>query len=640
MKSFRYIFLIMMTIWLLASCGGRSNTNRTDLVFIDYQPTEVTDSTQTANNTDLNIMQEHNYIITDYDTTANLLNIVNMSLFKELIHRQEVMDDLAVDNYAVANDTLLTQLFQVYKQNASLQIPNFVTTDLFVQLSHIYETYVLQTIEERYFSPLLTELCLTMYNASTDQLNKATKEDIKGMAIRNAAFFAVPYILLTGKSLKIPSDEQMAIEEELAYIDQQEDRRSALLTLKSDFAYSAFKPYGHYTRTAVLRRYFKAWKWLQLAPISNDKTQLQQAAMATTALKTAKTKSGVAAMNVYLRLTGAMNWFVGQPAYASLLGAATSQTPPNASVYFLPQPARMDDDLLHAMIDQKPDAEKAFPKVSDVFPVLKSKAAFDKWNFSSYNKRLECLLAMQQKPGYAPVFAQKEAWKRKKLETASASWVKMKHDVLLYGVIPDHPDPLNAVAELDTLSGQVIFGYVEPALPFWTKLREWVEQTGETLKKYQLMTDTLNVQTARLHRYITLMEAAVQKELNNERLDDDTYRFIEHIGDSIEHFTLSMVTPEIDRWEWTAGADKSISVFEKVYRRNVAGCPKNGVLYAATGNVNQIYVVVEIEGNLYLTKGAIFKYHEFSMPKGKELNETDWKNILQSMNKICLIDSL
>jgi hypothetical protein len=369
-----------------------------------------------------------------------------------------------------------------------------------------------------------------------------------------------------------------------------------------------------------------------------------------------------------------MGWFVGQPAYGSLLdvalllkkervvsvtaaldakilakvSAAALQMSSNVAsagnastssyvtacrngIYFLPQPIRMDDELLHAMVDPKPDAQRAFPVVSDVFTAPESKSILNKWDVSSYNKRLECLLAMQQKPASTPVFAQKEAWNRKKLETASASWVKMKHDVLLYGVIPEHPEPLEAAVERDTLTAPATFGYVEPAFPFWTKLREWVVLTDETLEQYQLKTDTLNAQTERLYRYVALMEDAAQKELDNERPDDETYRFITHIGDSIEHFTLSMIEPEIERWEWAAGTDQSIAVCKKVYRRNVARCPKNGALYAATGNVNNLYVVVEIDGYLYLTKGAVFKYYEFPMPKGKELNEADWKNMLPDL---------
>ena len=60
------------------------------------------------------------------------------------------------------------------------------------------------------------------------------------------------------------------------------------------------------------------------------------------------------------------------------------------------------------------------------------------------------------------------------------------------------------------------------------------------------------------------------------------------------------------------GPDKSIAVVADIYTRNVRGCDKNGVLHVATGNANNIYVVVEIEGNLYLTRGATFSYYEFA----------------------------
>jgi hypothetical protein len=643
-------------------------------------------------------LQSENYIRTGCDTAANILNIVNMFQFGE-ITRQEVMDDLAVNNYAAIPDSLL-QLFQTYRRNDSLQIPNFVTVDLMAQLSHVYEIYLLRIVEEKYLASMMAELCLALYSASVDQANKAVKDDIKDMAAFNAAFFAVPYNLLTGKSLKIPGDYQTTAEEELAYIAQQESRRPVLIDIKTDFDYSAFKPYGHYTRTAGLRRYFKAWKWLQLAPFCGDnKTQLQRAVLVAVALQTAKTKSGVSAMDVYSRLSGTMEWFAGQPAYRSILDVAlllkkeritnitaaldarlsaklSAMIDQTASgnapvkhpavcrdgIYFVPQPAYVDEELLQAMADPAPDAKRPFPKALDVLAAFGSQPAFDKlflddredtiwmaypdqmakmterilrfrdWNVSSYNKRLECMLAVQQKPLYSPVFAQKQAWNRKKIETSSALWVKMKHDVLLYGAVPAHPEPLDTALP-DSLPESLTMGYVEPALPFWVKLREWLELTDKTLKKYQLTTDTLTIYSARLLRYITLMEDAARRELNRERLSDDTYRFIAHVGDSIYRFTLAMIEPEIDRWDWTAGTDKTVAVFEKAYRRHIAGSSSNGSLYAAVGNIDNVYVVVEIDGYLYLTKGATLRYDEFSMPEGKELKDEDWQEMRRILRR-------
>jgi hypothetical protein len=54
-------------------------------------------------------------------------------------------------------------------------------------------------------------------------------------------------------------------------------------------------------------------------------------------------------------------------------------------------------------------------------------------------------------------------------------------------------------------------------------------------------------------------------------------------------------------------------------------------MYQAIGNINGIYVVVEIGGYLYLTKGAAFSYHEFLMPAGRELNEADWVKMMEEL---------
>ena len=656
---FRHIILAGLFCGLFAACGSSSNPNRTTPIDAE-EPVQI-DTPQPEQNIDLMTMQElcllrtsayaahgvdsltdridrriaqlkkENYIRTDYDTTANILNIVNLFQFVEITN-QEVMDDLAVYNYAAVPDTL-PQLFQVYQRNDLLQISNFVTADLMAQLSHIYENYVLRTVEERFFTTALTELCLTLHGASVEQAGRATQENVKDMAVYNAAYFAVAYNLLTGKSLRIPSGDYQAIaEEELAYIAQQENRRPALLDRRTNFDYSVFKPYGHYTRTALLRRYFKAWKWLQLAPYCGDsKTQQQRAVLVAQALQTAKTKSGVSAFDIYSNLYGAMNWFAGAPAYSSILDVALLLKKERITTVTAALDAKFMTKLNTMIVNSGNTSAVKYPAAYRnsvyFFPQPSYSDISANWDASSYNKRLECIHAIEQKTQYSPVFTQKQMWKRKELETSSALRVKMNHDVLLYGVVPDYPEPLATDFPTDTLPEPLILGYVEPVPPFWTKLREWVELTDKTLKDYRLTTDTLTVFTERLHRYVTLLEDAALRQQNYERLPDETYRFMAHIGDSIGQFTLSMIEPEIDRWDWTAGTDRSVSVFEKLPAAN----PSDSVMYKAIGDVNNIYVIVEIDGYLYLTKGATFSYHEFYMPSDRDLKDEDWIEIRKTM---------
>lgn len=100
------------------------------------------------------------------------------------------------------------------------------------------------------------------------------------------------------------------------------------------------------------------------------------------------------------------------------------------------------------------------------------------------------------------------------------------------------------------------------------------------------------------------------------------------MGSSIEYFTLSVVDPDLhlDDWSLVQGPDKSIAIVADIYTRNIRGCNKNGILHIATGNANNIYVVVEIEGNLYLTRGATFSYYEFVQPLGTRLTDEEAKN--------------
>jgi hypothetical protein len=86
---------------------------------------------------------------------------------------------------------------------------------------------------------------------------------------------------------------------------------------------------------------------------------------------------------------------------------------------------------------------------------------------------------------------------------------------------------------------------------------------------------------------------------------------------------------ELYHWENVQGPDKSIAVVADIYTRNIIGCNKNGILHVATGNANNIYVVVEIEGYLYLTRGATFSYYEFVQPLGTRLTDEEWQTMLE-----------
>lgn len=221
---------------------------------------------------------------------------------------------------------------------------------------------------------------------------------------------------------------------------------------------------------------------------------------------------------------------------------------------------------------------------------------------------------------------QTPAWDRKNLNTALASWAELKHDAILYG-----EQPMAAECGGGGPPEPITVGYVEPNLQFWVKLNELVGLTEKMLTKHQLMSDDLKGRTNQLREYATFLENVTRKELKGEKLNENEYTTIEYIGSSIEYFTLSVIDPDLylDSWSLVEGPDKSVAVIADVYTRNISGCSKNGILHVATGHANDIYVVVEIEGYLYLTKGAVFSYYEFYTPLGERLTDEEWQKMLE-----------
>ena len=67
-----------------------------------------------------------------------------------------------------------------------------------------------------------------------------------------------------------------------------------------------------------------------------------------------------------------------------------------------------------------------------------------------------------------------------------------------------------------------------------------------------------------------------------------------------------------------------------MFTRAIENCGKNGILYAATAKANTIYVIVERNNQIYLTRGGVYDYREFTAPPGNRLTDEEWQAQLVS----------
>lgn len=639
-------------------------------------------------------LRRQQFIERDSYYLVNTNNIVNLFQFKDI--DKELLEKLQRNNFAITEGSNL-QLFHAYEENDYRQVPNFITTDLYLQAFHMYFSYILKSLEKQHIIPTLEILC-RQFNKTCVKLAEQTEdESLKDMAEYAATFYAIPYYLLTNKTITIPAKYEKEYQEEIKRINQQEDSFSEFLSYKDAyFPYSLFKPRGHYTREPQLQAYFKAMMWLQTACFCREKQeQLKRAIFQAAVLCTYRSIDNTPLKELYQRIYNPLTFLMGETDNLSIFDIAQilkkndaghiedALTPGQIEkvnqalielakhknkikpkieitcrdkINFMPQRYLADNEVIQELVDVNPNSQRAYPKGLDVFAAFGVGSAetlltdFYKEpdNWSEYSKELQklkdkfkttkptqvsvyelwmkSLFTMQQTDKNNPGFMQTPEWGYKNLNTALASWAELKHDAILYGEQPmaaecggaGPPDP-------------IVVGYVEPNLPFWKKMSAILQATRLILQQNDCLTDDLKGKTEQLNDYVNYLIQVTEKELRGEKLTEPEYRTLEYMGSSIEYFTLSVIDPDLhlDNWSLVQGPDKSIAVVADIYTRNIMGCNKNGILHVATGNANNIYVVVEIEDNLYLTRGSTFSYYEFVQPLGTRLTDEEWQKMLE-----------
>lgn len=642
-----------------------------------------------------NELKQQNFVKDGSRTSVNMNNIVNPFQMEEMPSELTAM--LSKTGFAIIPNNNI-QLFHVYEQNDYQQFPNFVTTDMYMQLFHMYFGYVLRTVEEDQFIPLLSQICEMMMKDMRQLSETATNTSIKDLANYNLTYYAIAYTSLTQKKVTVPDRYKDLYEKELANVDAAIDGTSVFLDYEqATFPYSLFKPRGHYTRTEELKRYFKAMMWLQTAPFCLDNDMHLKRAIVSASFLANSPNFGEETWDKYKAIMEPINFIIGLPDNVSFLDVAkwikkkeldlndllTNQNTLESlrkeikkiadaqnviksksavscvdKINFIPQRYLSDNEVLQELVDVKSEVTKrGYPKGLDVMAAFGSVSASNvllnelkegdnwreyptilnamknkmkglDWNSTLYNKWIQSLLELQKPNESYPYFMQSSQWAKKDLNASLASWAELKHDAILYA-----EQPMAAECGDGGPPSPYTVGYVEPNIGYWNSVIELIDLTKEVLEKNHLMNSNISRITTSLKENAEFLLSASKKELSGQQLSEKEYSQIELIGSTFEWLTLDLVKQKdqyLDDWHSVKGPDKSVAVVADIYTSNSGNNPDKGILHVATGNVNDIYVVVEIEGYLYITKGAVFGYHEFHIPMGNRLTDEEWQEMLNN----------
>ena len=596
----------------------------------------------------------------------------------QLAERPAELDAHLLDHNFALQPSDNYQLFHIYEENDYCMMPSFITSDLFLQTFHMYFSYVLKYLETFQFIPALKTLCTSLYHQAMNEYTTLLSASgyQRDNTARAATFFAIALRLLDDTKVAVPNGFADIYNAELANIDALQDDFSVLYPSDAQFGYSLFKPRGHYTRNEQAQRYFRAMMWLQTVFFCADAVTADSPCLFMASLLG---RAGDKAMEAYHKVTVPLDFLMGeadnlsveeiwgcrnaddvQAAIDKLFEQRNRITPPIANdcvkkVNFMPQRYTPDGEILGRLVDVAPNAKRAYPKGLDIFSAFGVRAADNildtlyhesaqwedyatemnklKRTFSRYTDEnmygawMRLLVRLQGVGKEAPGFTLTPAWACKNLNTALASWTELKHDAILYAEQPmvaecgdgsDFPEPIKV-------------NYVEPNIPFWQGLVALIDQLGTVLKSVGITDTDLFDKAERLREMVKLCLEVAEDEHVGRETPVEKHQTLSYMGSSIEWFTLSILDPEqrVFRWDDIKGAERSIALVADVFTRNVDSCPKDGILHEATGNANTIYVLVRINGETYLTRGATFSYYEFVRPLGTRLTDEEWQEMLE-----------
>lgn len=232
---------------------------------------------------------------------------------------------------------------------------------------------------------------------------------------------------------------------------------------------------------------------------------------------------------------------------------------------------------------------------------------------------ISCIQPLLEEKGEGwPSYMTNKDWSYKNLIGYLGSYAELKHDTVLYSK--------QCMAEMGGWFEEVIDfrGYVECEPVVYARMETLCKETMEGLTKLGLNNEFNEELLPILEEMAGKLKDISIKELEEQPLSDEDYTFIEGYGGNLQHvWYLTMYNPEDEYPVYRAFDNPGAIVCD------IATDPENNkILNVATGYVDNIYVLVEVDGKLRLTKGGVYSFYEFE--SDQRLRDDEWFNFLQN----------
>lgn len=644
-------------------------------------------------NIDMLVNQENKLRENDYQTIGQTQQIKFENVYNSFQYPSfnNIEKEKLSKNGFIVYPTNRDQLFHIYENNDYLGIPSFISVDAVLQLYHLYFDMTLRNIETKYLSKKLDILLDQLINELVALQGKTPNQNIKDAIDLNLAFLGISQYFIKGGEADIKGNLKDVALQEIEKCNSHAGYQPSEL-LGRMFDYSQYIPRGHYTRSEELKRYFLSMMWLGNAGIevSNDKNILSSV-LITNILYT-KTYQGKSLIKLWEDIYEPTVFYVGLSDDTGPVEIKQAMDKVFPSVKMVEQFDNKDKLLSLAQNlpsekisghgtwgDQKkqfrlmgqrfiPDSyifhrltstKRRMPNSLDIMAGFGNKKAYDlmmnkyksswaeyptypdtlnqiikennnktkqDWTQNLYYHWLYNLISLHEIKNQAdlPFFMTTDGWEIKTLNTSLASWAELRHNTILYAKQSGAAECGGDGDEIKVWIPEPPKGYVEPNTEFYNRMLSLMNFTKQGLTERGMIDNRVKYIGNEFIDLLTFLKSISEKENNKEKLSLEEYNQIQKLGSLLDNLTLRVLSEDAYEWWQVEGPDKNIPVIADVHTAD------GSALEVGVGKAHAIYVIVEIEGKLKLTRGAIFSFYEFPWSSSDRLTDEKWQEMLRN----------
>jgi hypothetical protein len=259
--------------------------------------------------------------------------------------------------------------------------------------------------------------------------------------------------------------------------------------------------------------------------------------------------------------------------------------------------------------------DKQLTKVRNEIAAL----GLDSWTQNLYWAWLYALQPIVAPKGESyPNFMRTQAWARKDLQTALASYTELKHDTILYAK--------QVMAEMGGGGpNEPPHSWVEPVPEAFARLLSLALMTRAGLSERNMLSEQTAENLDNLISELQFLQSMAEAELNGTPVTDDDYWHMAYYGGVLEQFVLASA-------DTTDPMDRDLSDQKSALIADVAtGLAPNGTLAAleeATGQPTLMYVVLP-DQPWRIGTGAVFTYYEFPVSVSDRMTDEQWQQMVE-----------